>query len=438
MSIHQGVLARTRAFYNWERRGRGWDTYPTPVALEPPLVPLEVFLPEIPRLDDARRSTFLSRLVEESTSFSKADPPASPPLTIEAPSFRWREPPIELSLMLPHGAAIDSAGSAALLDSLASLSRPISFELVASGCRVEIQLCCDPRDASFIKTTIEGVAPGVSVLPASATFAGRLAAIEHDTLAAIEFGLGNIFLMPLAGPLQGAPCVQNQLIEALGTVGDSELAVLQVLTQPTDARWPAYAEQALHTSSGEPFFADAPELTALGAEKARSFFWATCLRLLVVAEGVETGFEIIRAVGGALSRLSAPGRNALIPLGSPDLSRLIADIALRETHRTGMLLSRRELVEFVRLPDRSVVSKALVRQSAGKSAPLSVQGAGVRLGVNSAEGKQVEVRLTEGDRLRHMHVVGASGTGKSTLLVSMILEDIDAGRGRIRPDSCRD
>jgi hypothetical protein len=40
-----------------------------------------------------------------------------------------------------------------------------------------------------------------------------------------------------------------------------------------------------------------------------------------------------------------------------------------------------------------------------------------------------EVRLTRDDRRRHMYVVGQTGTGKSTLLLRMILQDIQAGEG---------
>jgi hypothetical protein len=41
----------------------------------------------------------------------------------------------------------------------------------------------------------------------------------------------------------------------------------------------------------------------------------------------------------------------------------------------------------------------------------------------------VEVSLSENDRARHLYVIGATGTGKSTLLKSLILQDINAGEG---------
>ena len=54
--------------------------------------------------------------------------------------------------------------------------------------------------------------------------------------------------------------------------------------------------------------------------------------------------------------------------------------------------------------------------------------AGILLGC-AAEDQQSVVRLTENDRSQHLYVLGATGTGKSTLLLNMLLQDIRAGRG---------
>ena len=50
---------------------------------------------------------------------------------------------------------------------------------------------------------------------------------------------------------------------------------------------------------------------------------------------------------------------------------------------------------------------------------------GVRLGDAHGRG----VHITDRDRRRHVYVLGATGTGKSTLLLNMILQDIEAGKG---------
>ena len=39
------------------------------------------------------------------------------------------------------------------------------------------------------------------------------------------------------------------------------------------------------------------------------------------------------------------------------------------------------------------------------------------------------VGLTVADARQHMHIIGATGSGKSTLMAPMILDDVAAGRG---------
>jgi hypothetical protein len=59
----------------------------------------------------------------------------------------------------------------------------------------------------------------------------------------------------------------------------------------------------------------------------------------------------------------------------------------------------------------------------------SCSGTDVTLGVNVHGASRVEVRLTEELRFRHTYVIGQTGTGKSTLLLNMVLGDAALGRG---------
>ncbi|MDP9177348.1 MAG: type IV secretion system DNA-binding domain-containing protein [Gemmatimonadota bacterium] len=62
-------------------------------------------------------------------------------------------------------------------------------------------------------------------------------------------------------------------------------------------------------------------------------------------------------------------------------------------------------------------------------APRTLAETGVLLGETVEPGTSRLVRITPEDRLRHLYTVGQTGTGKSTLLRTMILDDIHAGSG---------
>jgi len=51
------------------------------------------------------------------------------------------------------------------------------------------------------------------------------------------------------------------------------------------------------------------------------------------------------------------------------------------------------------------------------------------LGKNTYHNKETTVRMGREDRLRHMYVVGQTGTGKTNILKNMIIQDIRNGDG---------
>lgn len=96
-----------------------------------------------------------------------------------------------------------------------------------------------------------------------------------------------------------------------------------------------------------------------------------------------------------------------------------------------MILNSEELISFVHLPQSVVRSPKLERQTVKtKAAPKAMLcGDGLVLGENVHAGHAIPVTLTPEQRVRHMHVIGASGTGRSTLLFNLIKANIENGQG---------
>ena len=62
-------------------------------------------------------------------------------------------------------------------------------------------------------------------------------------------------------------------------------------------------------------------------------------------------------------------------------------------------------------------------------APIEMGHDGILLGINSYRGKDTEIRMAREDRVRHMYVIGQTGTGKTNIMLNMITQDIKNGDG---------
>jgi len=94
-----------------------------------------------------------------------------------------------------------------------------------------------------------------------------------------------------------------------------------------------------------------------------------------------------------------------------------------------MLLNSRELATFVHFPAPALSKKLLGTSRTTKAAPTALCNDSYTLGINSYQGVDTEVGIPIQTRLRHLHLIGSTGTGKSTLMHRLIMHDIEQGIG---------
>jgi hypothetical protein len=96
-----------------------------------------------------------------------------------------------------------------------------------------------------------------------------------------------------------------------------------------------------------------------------------------------------------------------------------------------MPLSIAELTTLCHLTATGVSTSRELKSSKAKKAPAPVDmpEKGIVLGVNKYGGGSTKIYFGESDRLRHFYVIGQTGTGKSTLLKNMFVQDMRNGDG---------
>ncbi|MEO1629517.1 MAG: type IV secretion system DNA-binding domain-containing protein, partial [Bacteroidota bacterium] len=180
----------------------------------------------------------------------------------------------------------------------------------------------------------------------------------------------------------------------------------------------------LHNEHGQPLIAD-PAATKLTEAKAASAHFAVAIRLLTLTEDEDAGFLLAETLHAALNLSDEHVGNALVPLSDTDLDTLIPDVLERRSHRLGMVLTTDELASLIDLPDRPETLPQLWRYEERRGVPTG-EDTGIELGTTE---ENETLSLSTPDRLKHLHVVGATGTGKSNFLLSLIKQDLEAGHG---------
>lgn len=168
-------------------------------------------------------------------------------------------------------------------------------------------------------------------------------------------------------------------------------------------------------------------------DKARQPGFEVLIRVVVSANISRRAQAILNNVVASFSLYDAPGKNGFKFEPAKDVEELTTDYILRifPQNETKTILNTVELATLFHFPEQKNIPTAqLERQSSRQvDAPRNMPDEGLLLGYNVFRGVKKPVRLTNSDRARHMYVVGQTGTGKSTYLENLALQDMLSGRG---------
>lgn len=425
----------TAQFYEWELLGRGWLYYDRPVELEAPFTPFFGHFPwsasasrQEAYKDDGIRHTLFSKFLslfapapkEENASFSTDICYTPIPLLEEKGIVVWQA-------ILSKEGKYSPAQTEQFLSMLTFVTRPVSFEIIGSKERILLQLSCRAPDSGYIKAQVQTYFPGVNLVEVVEDFEQMG---DDKAYATVDFGLEHEFTRPLQNhqPLDSF----TGLFTILEHLEEGEKVIFQVLFNGLVNRWENSIVRAVSDGKGKSFFDNAPEMLPLAKEKVSKPLLAVSVRCLAISDDLDDAFSLLKKITFAVQKGYHSTSNELIPLSDEEytIEHRITDIYFRESHRLGMLLNTEELATLVHLPSPALLTnKVLGKYRKTKLPPPVARGGSFVLGVSEHGGEKVHVTLPSAQRLKHMHIIGATGTGKSTLLTSMIIQDIGQGHG---------
>lgn len=157
----------------------------------------------------------------------------------------------------------------------------------------------------------------------------------------------------------------------------------------------------------------------------------------VIASGADESAarEILSDIESAFAQFENPGHNKIKfdEVKGGRLRELLHEFSWRAySARESLPINVKELTTMMHFPTSHLKASSpqLKKADAGEApAPVGLPTAGTVIGVNRARGAETKIFITPEDRLRHFYTIGQTGTGKTTLLKNMIVQDIAEGAG---------
>jgi len=167
-------------------------------------------------------------------------------------------------------------------------------------------------------------------------------------------------------------------------------------------------------------------------EKIGSTIASANLRIVVSARTSVRCKELLAELTASFSQLRAPEGNGISFAWKEGRAalKLFHEFSYRLfSEPSAVPLNLKELATIFHVPKPNGNVQIVEAKARTAPAPFNIPKEGAVLGVNRHQGEEREVRLTTEDRMRHLYVIGQTGTGKTTLMKRMVIEDIKAGAG---------
>lgn len=178
--------------------------------------------------------------------------------------------------------------------------------------------------------------------------------------------------------------------------------------------------------------------------KASKFGFETRIRVIVAAENNQRSEYVYKQFKSALAQYSDLSINGFKLKREKNLKKLVTNYIFRyfddrvfngerfwpDKRGFRLILNSEELATIFHFPNSLVKTPGILWLPAkSQQIPINLPKEGNKFAVATFRGEEEDVRITEYDKMRHVYIIGQTGTGKSVLMKNMFISDIQAGGG---------
>ncbi|MBN1818747.1 MAG: type IV secretion system DNA-binding domain-containing protein [Sedimentisphaerales bacterium] len=340
------------------------------------------------------------------------------------------------------------------LRQLCLVSHRVGLEITGNQERITVSLMCHREDIPIVTTAFCGKLKfcKLSTLDKDPFFDVRPEAWED--IQFYDYLPGPPYSHLLTRPNELYVCPYECLITAISNIPDPGVGIYQVLFQPVDpahnwhrnieilmdleyivklvANVGHFQRYAMQAPSG-----DLRQMAGHVETKAHNDkpFYAAALRVAVL--GTESFTHEYLQSMSTFSTLFQHGGIHLQVITEADYQAVLSPSQIHRmfqlglTYRPGFLVNSAELTGLAHVPPASIVEQLDISGDTLDTLSLTSNhlSEGTRLGTCTIASEEKPVCIPRSIRMRHTHLIGRPGTGKSTLEEHMIVDDIKNDQG---------
>ncbi len=170
----------------------------------------------------------------------------------------------------------------------------------------------------------------------------------------------------------------------------------------------------------------------LANKKNESITLSAGIRIITTGQTLARVQSILSTIKASFNQFALVGSNRIewTDTKASAIPSFARDFSFRTINKEAQLpLTINELATLFHFPVGLDAAPELKESSATTAPAPRTTSDGVYLGTNTHQGESTDVYLSREDRLRHLYVIGQTGTGKTVFLKNMILQDIKNGNG---------
>ena len=295
-------------------------------------------------------------------------------------------------------------------------TRAVGVEVTSSEAGISHHLLLGRRERDVVLAHLQGALPGMAAIPDDEyavprpTLAGKLVTTSPDHQLKIDTAAGT----------------STALLAALLPLESGEATVIQLLITPLGSQTPK-APRAWWPGAEQ---APKPEVAKIVREKYSRPLFSVVLRIGVASKSKARDRQLLRRLTGAFHAANAPEatlrrRRGFGATTARALSRRRPSVGAPRCH-----LNSGELAGLLALPVGAVNLPGLALGGCRPVAPDSALPKSGRIMADSTypgvTGRPLATSVVDGTR--HLYLVGPTGTGKSTVILNLVTQDMEAGR----------